>query len=93
MELPVYYPRANGLAERASLTLRRDFQAWCPNLNWSFGEFLQRALLKHPKTSKTKEKTPVEILLGRRVGLPSIADFDSRKPLFFELAKISFKSK
>ena len=35
-------------------------------------------------TSKTRSKTPVELLLGRRVRLPAIADFDLCKPILFK---------
>ena len=35
-------------------------------------------------TSKTRGKTPVELLLGRRVKLPAIADFDLCEPILFK---------
>ena len=84
MESPVYHPRANGLAERAVQTVKRALQAWSPNLNVPFGAFLQRALMTHRNTSKTRSKTPVELLLGRRVRLPAIADFDLSEPILFK---------
>ena len=83
IESPVYHPRANRLAERAVQTVKRTLQA-CPNLNVSFGAFLQRALTTHRNTSKTRSKTPVELLLGRRVRLPAIADFDLCEPILFK---------
>ena len=84
MESPVYQPRANGLAERAVQTVKRLLQAWSPNLNVSFGALLQMALMTHRNTSKTRSKSPVEILLGRRVGLPAIANFDLCEPILFK---------
>ena len=84
MESPVYHPRANGLAERAVQTVKRALQSWSHNLNVSFGAFLQRAPMTHRNTSKTRSKTPVEHLLGRRVRLPAIADFDSCEPILFK---------
>ena len=76
MESSVYHPRAKELAERAVQTVKRALQALSPNLNVSFGAFLQRALMTNCNTSKTRGKTPVEFLWGRRVRLPAIADFD-----------------
>ena len=84
MESPVYHPRANGLAERAVQTMKWALQAWSPNLNVSFGAFLQMALMTHRNTSKTRSKTPVELLLGRRVRLPAIADFNLCEPILFK---------
>ena len=84
MESPVYHPRAIGLAERAVQTVKRALQAWSPNPNVSFGAFLQRALMTHRNTSKTRVNTPVDLLLGRRVRLPAIADFDLCEPILFK---------
>ena len=50
----------------------------------SIGTFLKRALMTHRNTSKTWSKTPVELMLGRRVRLPAIADFDLCKPILFK---------
>ena len=78
MESSVYHPRANGLAEGAVQTVKRALQAWSPNLNVSFGAFPQRALMTIRYTSKTRSKTPVELLLG----LPAIAHFDLLNPFY-----------
>ena len=40
--------------------------------------------MTHRNTSKTRGKTPVELLLGRRVRLPAIADFDLCEPILFK---------
>ena len=64
--------------------MMRALQAWIPNHNVSFGAFLQRALMKHRNTSKTRSKTPVELLLGRRARLSAIADFDLCEPILFK---------
>ena len=63
--------------------MKRALQAWSPNLNVSFGAFLQRAMMTHRNTSKTRKKTPVELLLGHRVRLPATADFDLCEPILF----------
>ena len=62
MESPVYHPRANGLAERSDQTKKRALQACSPNINVSFGAFLQKAMMTHRNTSKARSKTPVELL-------------------------------
>ena len=72
VESLIYHPRANGIAERAVQTVKRAVQAWSPNLNVSFGTFLQRALMKHRNTSKTRGITPVELLLECKVRLPAV---------------------
>ena len=40
--------------------------------------------MAHRSTSKARTKTPVEILLGGRVRLPAIADFDLCKPILIK---------
>ena len=40
--------------------------------------------MAHRSTSKTRNKTPAELLLGRRVRLPAKADFNFWKPNLFE---------
>ena len=84
MESLIYPPRANGFAERAVQTVKRAIQAWSPNLNVSFGAFLQWALMTHRNTSKTRGKTPVELLLGRKVQLPAVTDFDLCERVLFK---------
>ena len=76
MESPIYHPRANGITDRAVQTVKRAIQAWSPNLNVSFGAFLQRALMTQRKTFKTRGKIPVELLLGRKVKISAVTDFD-----------------
>ena len=84
METPIYHQRANGVAKRAVQTVKRAIQAWSPNLNVSFGAFLQRALMTHRNTSTTRGKTPVELLLGRKVRLPAVTDFDLCERVLFK---------
>ena len=76
MEPSIYHPRANGIAERAVQTVKRAIQAWSPILNVSFAFFQQRALMTHRNTSKTRGKTPVELLLGLKIRLPAVTGFD-----------------
>ena len=84
MESPTYHSRANGIAEQAVQTVKRAIQAWSPNLNVSFGAFLQRALMTHRNTSETRCKTPVELLLGREVRFPAVTDFDLCERVLFK---------
>ena len=83
MESSVNHPRANWLAERAVQTAKRSIQKWSSNLSVSFGALLQRALMTHHNFSKTRGITPVENLLGRRVRLGAIADFELCGPILF----------
>ena len=84
MESPIYHPRANGIAERAVQPVKRAIQAWSPNLNVSLCAFLQRTLMAHRNTSKTRGKTPVELLLGRKIRLPAVTDFDLCERVLFK---------
>ena len=84
MESLIYHPRANGIAERAVQTVKWAIQAWSPNLNASFSAFLQRALMTHRNTSNTRVKTPVELLLGRKVRVPAVTDFDLCERVLFK---------
>ena len=84
MESPDYHQRANGLAERAVQTVKRALQSWSPILNVSFGAFLQKALMTHRNTSKTRGKILVELLSRRRVRLPAIGVFDLCEPILFK---------
>ena len=81
---PFSHPRANVQAEKAAQTVKRALQSWSPNLNVSFGSFLQRALMTHRNTSRTRGKTPNELLLGCRLRLPAIADFEICEPILFK---------
>ena len=64
--------------------MKRAIQAWSPNLNVLFGAFLQRALVTHRNTSKTRGKTAVELLLGRKIRLPAVTDFDLCERVLFK---------
>ena len=50
-----------------------------------FGTFLQRALMTHRNTSKTRGKTSVELVLGRKVRLPAVTHFSLCEPVIFKL--------
>ena len=50
----------------------------------SFGEFLQSAVPTHRNSKKTKCKSPVEFLFGRRLRLPATADFYLCKQILFK---------
>ena len=84
MKSPIYHPRAREIAERAVQTVKRATEAWSPNLNVSFGAFLQRAFMTHRNTSKTRGKTPVELLLGRKVRSPTVTDFELCERVLFK---------
>ena len=87
MESPIYHPRANGTAERAVQAVKGAIQAWSPSPVMSFGAFLKRALKTHRNISKTRGKTPVKLLPGRKVRIP--ADFDLCEPFLQKPAKSS----
>ena len=90
MKSPVYYPRANELDESAAQTVNGHFKRGLPTIMCHLEHSCKRALMAHRNNSKTRSKTPVELLLGRRVRLPAIADFDSCEPI---LLKASEKTK
>jgi hypothetical protein len=75
IESPLYYPRANGLAERAVQTIKRAMNSWDPIMRVTFHAYLMKVLLAHRNTSNARSKTPSEILNGRKVRVPVIVDF------------------
>ena len=84
MDSPIYRLRVNGVAERVVQTVKRAIQASSSNLDVSLGTFLQRALMTHRNTSKTQGRTPVELILARKVRLPAVADLNLCEPIFFK---------
>ena len=62
--------------ELAVQTGKWAVQVWSPNLNVSSGALLQRALITRRNTFKTRGKTPVGLVLGRKMRLPAVTDFD-----------------
>ena len=79
--------KINTRNERAVQTVIRAIQAWSPNLNVSFGAFLQWALMTHRNTSKMRGKTPVELL--NKIRLPAVTDFDLCERVLFKPTKSS----
>ena len=82
MESPIYHPRANGIAERA-VQSETGYSSLESKSNVSFGALLQRTLMTHRSTSKTRSKT-VKLLLRRRVRLPAVTDFDLCERVLFK---------
>ena len=87
----IYHSRANCLAERAVQTVKRANQACSANLIVSFGAMLQRALMILRNTSKRRCKNCMELMLGRKVRLPAVTDFDLCEPVLFKTTSTSSK--
>ena len=67
--------RSNGLAELAVQTVKKAMREWNSSLRVSFNAFLQRVLFTHRNTPSVRGKTPLEVLLGRKMRLPALINF------------------
>jgi hypothetical protein len=76
LESPPYCPQANGAAERAVQTVKRAMQAWSERLTHAeFPAYLQRVLFHHRSSSSARDKTPAELVFGRRLRVPIVSSF------------------
>ncbi len=87
MESPIYFPRANGLVERAVQTVKKGAAAWKLNkTHIDFNSFLQKLLLHHRCSTYSRGKSPAEIVFGRTIRLPIISSFEQGQPIGFQVA-------
>lgn len=76
LESPPYFPRANGLAERAVQTVKNGLKAWketCAHMG--FVAYLQKVLLHHRIATSARGKSPAEIVFGRQLRVPIMTNF------------------
>ena len=73
LESPIYYPKANGLAERGVQTIKKGLKAWTESkTHCDFITYLQRLLFHHRITSSCRGKSPAELVFNRQIRTPSI---------------------
>ena len=88
MESPPYFPRANGLAERAVRTLKSALVTWKENVYHSdFNTFLQRVLFHHRVSAFSRGKSPAEIIFGRQLRVPVVSRFQQGESVWYKPAE------
>ena len=88
MESPPYFPRANGLAERAVRTLKSALVTWKESVYHSdFNTFLQRVLFHHRISAFSRGKSPAEIIFGRQLRVPVVSRFQQGEPVWYKPAE------
>ena len=85
MESPPYFPRANGLAERAVHTLKTALKTWKESVYHSdFNTFLQRVLFHHRISAFSRGRSPSEIVFGRQLRVPVVTRFQQGEPVWYK---------
>ena len=85
MESPIYFPRANGAAERAVQTVKRALRCWkFEKAHQTFHAFLQKVLFHHRCSSFSRGKSPSEIVFGRALRVPIVSSFQQGEPVNFK---------
>ena len=85
IESPIYFPKANGVAERAVQTVKNALKAWKFNtVHSDFTTFLQKVLLHNRISSHNKGKSPAELVFGRKLRIPITTTFQQGQELWFK---------
>jgi len=85
MESPPYWPRANGVAERAVRTVKEGLRAWkygCSHIE--FTEYLKKLLFHHRVTSCVRGKSPAQWMLGRSPRVPIVSLFSTGEDILYK---------
>lgn len=88
MESPIYFPRSNGLAERAVQTVKTALKGWKEfGTHTEFNAFLQRILFHHRISSFSKGLSPAELVFGRKLRVPIVSRFQQGESVWFQPTK------
>lgn len=90
IESPPYYPKANGIAERAVQTVKRALSAWKEiDTHCEFDTFLQKILFHHRIATASHGKSPAEIVFNRPLRVPVVAPFQQGDDVWYKPFKAS----
>ena len=85
MESPPYFPRANGLAERAVRTVKTALSSWRESVcHCDFNAFLQKVLFHHRISACSRGKSPAEIVYGRQLRVPVVSRFEQGEDVIYK---------
>ena len=85
MESPKYFPRANGLAERAVQTVKAAIATWKEyKYHTDFNSFLQRVLFHHRVSAVPRGKSPSELVFGRQLRVPIVSSFQQGENVWYK---------
>lgn len=85
LESPKYFPRANGLAERAVQTVKAAISTWKEyKYHTDFNSFLQRILFHHRVSAASRGKSPSELVFGRPLRVPIVSRFQQGENVWYK---------
>lgn len=85
LESPIYFPRSNGIAERAVQTIKSGLKAWSENqTHQEFNAFLQKILFHHRISSFSRGQSPAELVFGRKIRIPVVAPYEQGEKIWFK---------
>ena len=90
MELPPYFPRSNGSAERAVQTVKRFIRCWSTSqFHKDFGSYLRKVLFHHRISSTSRGTSPAELVFGRKLKIPVVSKFQQGQKIWYKPAPTS----
>ena len=84
-ESPAYFPRSNGLAERAVQTVKRALKAYDEvQAHQSFNEYLQKVLFHHRVSSCSRGVSPSELVFGKKLRVPIVSPYEQGQAMWYK---------
>lgn len=90
IEVPIYSPKSNGLAERGVQTIKNGIKAYkYTTVHSEFSAYLQRMLLHYRVSTMKNGKSPAEHIFGRKLRLPVVSKYPQGQSVLLKNCKIN----